>query len=215
MLAAAAFVAATAHAQPKDGAAKGECRPGLPCARTDVLAKGERKEPELRRTPVRTRRAAQAVSPIEGFALADIHVFGFGELQASCAVDRKGSALTMKTTVAAGKRADAYAECCFEHTEALPMDADMVAAASLYISHAEDRVHVSVEDSSGASKSYLHAGRLVRGSHRLASEKLDLPEVRRLCATVFGGRDPAPHDTWLVIKRVTFEEAWLAPHARP
>lgn len=207
ILAGAAFIAVTAHAQPKDQSPKTQCPPGVSCTRSDTLAKGERKEPEVYRKPLRTRSAAQPVSPIEGFDLHNIHVFGFGDLQASCAVDRKRSALTMRTKVAAGKRANAYAECCYEHTEGLPMEAGTTAAASLYISHAEDRVQVSLEESSGVYKSYLHRGKLAVGSHRLASEKVDLPEVRRLCAMVFGGAKAVPHYTWLVIKRVTFDEA--------
>ena len=152
VLAGLCFIAATALAQPKEPITKDSCRPGPRCARGDVLSKGqccERITQEPEKKPMRTEKAAEPLSPIEGFALSNIHTFEVGELQTSCAVDWKRSALTMTTKVLPAKRGDVYGGCCFEHTEALPMNADATAAASLYISHAEELVHVTLEQSSG------------------------------------------------------------------
>lgn len=209
VLAGVCLIAATALAQPKEPITKDNCRPGPRCGPGDVLSKGqccERIAPEPVKKAPRTEKAVEPVSPIEGFALADIHAFEVGELQTSCVVDRKRGTLTMKAKVLPAKSGGVYGGCCFEHTEALPMNADATAAASLYISPDEELVHVALEQSSGVRQSYLHNGPLGIGSHQLTSERLGLPEVRRLCVAVFGSPAAVAHDASLTITRVTFEQ---------
>jgi hypothetical protein len=189
------LVAATAAlAQPKEPATKSAKGQG-----------GERAAPE----PVK-KSSVEKPSPIEGFELANIHSFEVGELPAKCVVDRKRGELTLKMKVVPAKDRGTYGGCCFEHTEALSLDADTSAAASLHMSHAEELIHVALEQSSGVRQSYLHNGRLEAGPHQLPMTSLGLNEVRRLCVAVFGVPESAPHDAAVTIKRVTFDRAVTA-----
>jgi hypothetical protein len=189
------LVAAAALAQPKEPVTKSAKGQG-----------GERAAPE----PVKKPASVEKPSPIEGFELSNIHSFEVGELATKCVVDRKRGELSLKTKVVPAKDRGTYGGCCFEHTEALALDADASAAASLYISHAEERVHVTLEESSGVRQSYLHNGRLEAGAHQLPMTSLGLNEVRRLCVAVFGVPESAPHEASVTIKRVTFERAATA-----
>ena len=186
------LVTAAALAQPKEPATKSAKGQG-----------SERAAPE----PVKKAVSVEKPSPIEGFELANIQSFEVGELPTRCLVDRKRGELTLKMKVVPAKDRGTYGGCCFEHTEALLLNADTSAAASLYISRAEELVHVALEQSSGVRPSYLHNGRLEAGAHQLPMTSLGLNEVRRLCVAVFGVPESAPHDTSVTIKRVTFDRA--------
>jgi hypothetical protein len=176
------LIAVGAFAQPKEPAAK---------------------EPLAAKLPANAEKALTVASPIEGFALANISAFEVGEHKTSCGIDRKRRELTMKTTVLPSK-SGAYGGCCYEHTEALALDADVTVAATLSISHSEAMVHVNVEQSSGMAQRFLHRGPLDAGSHKLVAPSANLNEVRRVCVAVFGGSEAA-HETSLRIKHVTFD----------
>lgn len=186
------LVTAAALAQPKE-----------PVTRSAKGQSGERAAPE----PVKKPVSIEKPSPIEGFELSNIHSFAVGELPASCVVDRKRGELTLKMKVVPAKDRGTYGGCCFEHTEALSLDAATSASASLYVSHVEELAHVTLEQSSGVRQSYLHNGRLEAGAQQLPMTKLGLNEVRRLCVTVFGVPESEPHDTSVTIKRVAFDRA--------
>jgi len=194
IVASVCLVAATALAQPKEPVTKSAKGPS------------DRAAPE----PVKKPTSVETPSPIEGFELSNIHSFEVGELATRCVVDRKTGELTLKTKVVPSEGRATYGGCCFEHTEALSLDADTSAAASLYISNAEELVQVALEQSSGVRPSYLHNGRLEAGSHQLPMTSLGLNEVRRLCVAVFGVPESAPHDASVTIKRVTFDRAVTA-----
>jgi hypothetical protein len=186
----ACLFAATVLAQPKE-----------PIAKAPVAAKG----------PASAAKPIARTSPIEGFALSNTHAFEVGELKTSCRIDRKGRELTMKTTVVPTERSE-YGGCCFEHTEALPLDAGATVTAWLSLSPSEEMVHVDVEQSSGMSQLYLLRGRLEAGSHQLAASNLELSEVRRLCVAVYSGPQSLAHEAVLKIKRVAFDaEASVKP----
>jgi hypothetical protein len=190
----AILVAATALAQPKE-----------PSARPPLAAKSQASADK----PIARK------SPIAGFELSNTHAFEVGELKTSCAIDRQGRELTAKVTVLPTKGVE-YGGCCFEHTEALPLDPGATVAASLTISRSEPMVHIDVEHSSGMSELYLLRGSLAAGSHHLVAANFKLSEVRRLCVAVFGGPQAAPHETWLRIKRVTFgSDAGVKPSSAP
>jgi hypothetical protein len=203
------FVAVTALAQPKGPITKDSCRPGPSCASGEVLSKGqccERAAPERVKKPT----SVEKPSPIEGFELSNIHSFEVGELPTKCVVDRKRGELTLKTKIVPAKASGTYGGCCFEHTEALSLNADTSATAAVLIPRTEELVRVTLEQSSGALPSYLHNGRLEAGSHELLANRLGLNEVRRLCVAVFGVPESAPHDALVTIKRVTFGRAVTA-----
>lgn len=160
---------------------------------------------EPAKKPAGAAKVPRAEPPIESFAFTNVSAFPIGEFPSSCAVDQKRKELTMKTTVLPAQGSAAYGGCCFENTEALPLDASASAAASLNISRTEEMVHVKVEQSSGIRQAYLHNGRLEAGPHELASSNLSLPEVRRVCVAIFGGSEATAHDTSMKITRVTFE----------
>jgi hypothetical protein len=161
------------------------------------------KAPAAVKSQASAEKVITRMSPIEGFALRNIHAFEVGELKTSCVIDRRGRELTMKTTVLPAEPG-AYGGCCFEHTEALPLDAGVTVAASLSSSRSEEMVHVAVEQSSGMSQLLLHRGRLEAGPHELVASSSSLSEVRRLCVAVYSGSE-APHETSLKITRVTFD----------
>lgn len=193
VLAGACLVAATVFAQPKE-----------PNAKAPAAAKNQPS----------AEKAIGKSSPIEGFALANMSAFEVGALRSSCVIDRKGKDLTMRATVLPA-RPGAYAGCCFEHTDALPLDVGATVAASLSVSRNEENVHVNVEQSSGVNQLYLHRGSMAAGSHELVASNASLSEVRRLCVAVFSGSEE-PHETSLTIKRVTFDaQARVKPSSMP